>query len=71
MDDFLNQDTEILKEPDRDPDWDRLNVVEELEARKNLNPLVVENIEHRFVRDLIYKITQHIKDLQCKAYDCC
>ena len=49
MDDFLNQDTEILKEPDRDPDWDRLNVVEELEARKNLNPLVVENIEHRFV----------------------
>lgn len=57
----------MLDVSEGDVDWDKLNVVEELEARKSLNPLVVENIEHRFVRDLIYKISQHIKVLQCRA----
>lgn len=48
-------------------DWEMLNRLEAIQERQQLNPILLENIEHQFVRDLINKVSEHVEVLQCRA----
>ena len=48
-------------------DWDELNDVSAIELRRAVNPVDLENAEHRFVRNVYNNVAGHINALKLRA----
>lgn len=48
-------------------DWEELNDVSAIELRRDINPVDLENAEHRFVRNIYKNVADHIKVLKFRA----
>ena len=48
-------------------DWDELNDVSAIELRRAVNPVDLENAEHRFVRNVYNNVAGHISALKLRA----
>lgn len=50
-----------------DPDWEELTAVEAAEARREVNPVDAENVEHRRVRRIYEELSEEMKVLKFRA----